>query len=150
MEFSKEINQSKPFKSEQIKAMLNVVYTAGKQQERIVRLLKPYGINDQHYNILRILKGQNGSAMTPSQVKAVLINSRGDLTRLMDKLVKMELVERHHAEFDRRGVELKITELGIALVSDIVSDFDQNKVYDFQLNEQESKQLNTLLDKLRG
>jgi DNA-binding MarR family transcriptional regulator len=150
MEFSQEINQSKPFSSEKIKAMLNVAYTASKQQERMVGLLKPFNINDQHYNILRILKGKNGKPASPGQVKEVLINSRGDLTRLVDKLVKMELVDRGHSPHDRRSVELLITKQGADLLAVIAKNFDANQVYDFQITEQEAKQLNILLDKLRG
>ncbi len=150
MEFSKEINQTKPFNNERIKAMLNVVYTANKQQEQMVELLKPYKINDQHYNILRILKGRNGEPATPGQVKEVLLNSRGDLTRLVDKLVKMEFVSRGHSPHDRRSVELLITNQGAGILAVIAKDFDANQVYDFQLTEQEAKQLNILLDKLRG
>jgi DNA-binding MarR family transcriptional regulator len=150
MEFSEEIKQTKPFKSESIKAMLNVVYTASIQQDRTVELLKPYQINDQHYNILRILNGKNGQPASPGEVKAVLINSRGDLTRLVDKLVKMGLVYRGHSEHDRRSVELLISKKGKHLVEQISTEFDVNKVYDFKITEQEAKQLNDLLDKLRG
>lgn len=150
MEFSQEINQSKPFRSSAVKAMLNVAYTANVQQERTVQLLKPYLINDQHYNILRILNGKEGEPASPGQVKEVLINSRGDLTRLVDKLVKMKLVDRGHSENDRRSVELLITKNGKTLVNRIAKDFDANKVYDFKVTEKEAKQLNILLDKLRG
>ena len=150
MEFSKEINQTKAFKNESIKAMLNVVYTANIQQDRTVELLKPYQINDQHYNILRILIGKNGEPASPGQIKAVLINSRGDLTRLVDKLVKMELIDRGHSAHDRRSVELLITKKGKRLVERIAKDFEANLVYDFKITEKEAVQLNNLLDKLRG
>ncbi|NOQ72917.1 MAG: MarR family transcriptional regulator [Crocinitomix sp.] len=150
MEFSREINQTKAFKSESIKAMLNVAYTASIQQDRMVELLKPYQINDQHYNILRILIGKNGEPASPGQVKAVLINSRGDLTRLVDKLVKMGLIDRGHSQHDRRSVELLITKKGKHLVERIANEFDANLVYDFKITEKEAKQLNNLLDKLRG
>lgn len=150
MEFAKEIKQRKPFKDNGVKAMLNVIYTAEKLQLRMVSLLKPFGINDQHYNILRILKGQGGKSVSPGQVKAVLINSRGDLTRLIDKLVKMELVLRNNSTVDRRVVELKIADKGLALLQHISAEFDKNKVYDFPLSNTEAEQLNILLDKLRG
>mgnify|MGYP000100199726 FL=1 len=150
MEFSKEINQTKPFKSESIKAMLNVAYTASKQQEKTLVLLKPYKINDQHYNILRILNGQNGKPVSPGVVKSVLINSRGDLTRLVDKLVKMDLIDRGHSEHDRRSVELLITNKGIDLLEEISTEFNKSSHYDFKITELEAKQLNDLLDKLRG
>lgn len=149
MEFSKEINQTKPFRSEAIKAMLNVIYTANKFQTKSVSLLKPYKINDQHYNILRILKGKKGKSASPGEIKSVLVDSRGDLTRLIDKLVKMELVDRCSNNKDRRGVDLLITAKGLALLTTIEKEFDANQVYDFAINEAEAKQLNILLDKIR-
>lgn len=149
MEFSKEINQTKPFRSEAIKAMLNIIYTASKFQDRSASLLKPYGINDQHYNILRILKGKNGAPASPGEVKEVLLNTRGDLTRLTDKLVKLELVNRCHSQKDRRGIELLISKKGLDLIDKIEADFSAERVYEFQLTNDEAKQLNTLLDKIR-
>lgn len=150
MEFEKEIEQTKPFKNESVKAMLNTIYTANKFQERSIRLLKPHGINDQHYNILRILKGKKGKPASPGEVKSVLLSTRGDLTRLIDKLVKMELVDRCNSAKDRRGVELMITGKGLNLIQAIDSDYERNNVYEFEITEEEARQLNKLLDKLRG
>ena len=149
MDFAKEINQTKPFTSQAIKAMLNTVYTASKLQERQIALLKPYKINDQHYNILRILKGKKGKAASPGQIKEVLIFSRGDLTRLIDKLVKLNFVVRKHNKNDRRGVEITISTKGAELIEKIEQEFINKRVYDFNITEKEAQQLNTLLDKLR-
>ena len=42
--------------------------------------------------------------------KEILINKKGDLTRLLDKLVKMKYVDRYINDENRRMVNLKITE----------------------------------------
>jgi len=148
MELEKVIKSR--FDNEWKKAIVNAIYTGNVLTEMTTSVLKPYQLNDQHYNILRILRGQYPNEASPGYIKEVLLNKRGDLTRLLDKLVKMGYVDRCLNPDNRRMVSLRITESGLDLVQLISSQMNHFKHVQNQLTKEEAIQLNLLLDKLRG
>lgn len=149
MKFEEEIKQSS-FKNAKEKAIINILYTGNWLRDRSEGVLKPKGINEQHFNILRILRGQYPHTICPSEIKEVLINKRGDLTRLLDKLVNMELVARDINPDNRRMINLKITDSGLSLLSDLDPEFEALSNRNNSLSPEESEQLSNLLDKMRG
>jgi uncharacterized protein YhaN len=54
-DISKDINSK--FVSNQLKALVNIKYTANWLNSKENEFFKPYGISPQQYNILRILRG---------------------------------------------------------------------------------------------
>lgn len=148
MSINKEIKQKK-FENEWQKAIVNLHFTSNFFKDQLIAILKPYKINDQHYNILRILKGCYPNAICPGDIKAVLINKRGDLTRLLDKLEKLGHVERAINPNNRRSIDVKITLSGIQLLKALKATVDIMDQAKSNLTQQEAAQLSILLDKLR-
>ncbi|MEO9966311.1 MAG: MarR family transcriptional regulator [Reichenbachiella sp.] len=149
MKFEEEIRQSS-FKDSREKAIINILYTGYWLRDRTEGMLKPIGINEQHYNILRILRGRYPLTICPGEIKEVLINKRGDLTRLLDKLVSMELVERDINPENRRMINLKLTTNGLDLLSQLDGELKILNEKNNSLTQEESDQLSDLLDKMRG
>lgn len=149
MKFEDEIKQS-TFKNSKEKAIINILYTGYWLRDNSEGILKPRGINEQHFNILRILRGKHPLTICPSEIKEVLINKRGDLTRLLDKLVNMELVARDINPDNRRMINLKITEAGLELLSELDPLVEALSQKNNSLSPEESEQLSNLLDKMRG
>lgn len=149
MKFEEEIKQSK-FKSSREKAIVNILYTGNWLRDNTEGILKPVGINEQHYNILRILRGRHPQTICPGEIKEVLINKRGDLTRLLDKLVKMALVDRYINPDNRRMINLQLTDKGLDLLGRLDIEMKTLNDKNNSLTDQESEQLSNLLDKLRG
>lgn len=143
-DLGKEINSK--FPNQKVKAMLNIKYTASWLDQIGNRLLKPYNISEQQYNILRILRGAKKEIMV-AEVKERMIQKSPNSTRLMDKLCEKALIERSRCENDRRVVFVKISKKGLDLVEKIdLSEFDTHLS---RLTEKEAKVLNELLDKIR-
>ena len=149
MKLEDEIKQSK-FQDEWQKALLNILYTGNWLTNNFMNIAKKFGINDQHYNVLRILRGKHPKCACPSEIKEVLINKRGDLTRLLDKLVNMDLVDRNVNANNRRMVDLIITEKGLNLLSIMDPDLHQIEDLKSRITEVEAQELNFILNKLRG
>lgn len=149
MKFEEEIKQSS-FKNAREKAIINILYTGNWLRDHTEKVLKPKGINEQHFNILRILRGRYPHTICPGEIKEVLINKRGDLTRLLDKLVANGLVERDINPDNRRMINLKITDEGLTLLSNLDEVMAKQSQKYNALTEEESNQLSDLLDKLRG
>ena len=89
-EFSKEINSK--FPSEQIKALLNIKFTANYLDNIGNAFLKPFNISEQQYNILRILRGAK-KAITVKTIKERMVQKSPNSTRLMDKLSDKGLID---------------------------------------------------------
>lgn len=143
-DFSKEVNSV--FSDEGIKAMLNIRYTAHFLAALGDRVLKPYGISNAQYNILRILRGAK-KPITMKVVKERMIEKSPNATRLADKLCDKRFIERVRCDNDRRAVYVSITQKGLDLLEEV--SFENLKKQMAQLSEDEHKLLNTLLDKIR-
>jgi len=143
-DISKDIKSS--FKSNKVKALINIKYTSNWLSSKENDFFKPYGISPQQYNILRILRGAKERTKVQI-VKDRMIERAPNATRLMDKLCDKNLIERERCEHDRRVVYVKITNQGLELLSTI----DEYKNLSFleNLTEEEAETLSDLLDKIR-
>ncbi|MFY9241695.1 MAG: MarR family transcriptional regulator [Polaribacter sp.] len=143
-DISKDIKST--FKSNKVKALINIKYTSNWLSSKENDFFKPYAISPQQYNILRILRGAKGRIKVQI-VKDRMIERAPNATRLMDKLCDKTLIERERCEEDRRVVYVKITNQGLELLSTI----DENKNLSFleNLTEEEATTLSDLLDKIR-
>lgn len=145
-----EAIQQREFKDPYNKLIVNLLYTHSHIVTEQNSLFKPHDLSPEQYNVLRILKGQNGSPTTVSSIQDRMLNKMSNASRLVEKLKIKDLVRREECPTDRRRVDISITEKGLALLSELerqVEDF--NKAY-VHLDSEEVSQLNDLLDKLRG
>ena len=114
-----ELQQTKPFESLGVEALLNVIRTASLLQAQIARDLKPHGLSHEQYNVLRILKGARAGGRTCQEVADRMISRDPDITRLVDKLVKKGLAVRERDTKDRRVVITRISKAGEALLKKV-------------------------------
>lgn len=141
---SEEI-QSK-FSSNDLKAFINILFTASWLNNKQLEFFKPFKISPQQYNILRILKGANES-LSVQTVKNRMVQRSPNVTRLMDKLCAKSLISRMPCENDRRVVKIVITKEGLELIDNINSNLEGKFLEN--LNENEAGLLSDLLDKIR-
>ncbi|PQJ82354.1 MarR family winged helix-turn-helix transcriptional regulator [Polaribacter glomeratus] len=143
-DISKDIKSK--FTSSKVKALINIKYTSNWLSSRENEFFKPFGISPQQYNILRILRGAK-EQIKVQIVKDRMIERAPNATRLMDKLCDKNLIERERCEHDRRVVYVKISQVGLKLLSTI----DELKNVSFldNLSEEEATTLSNLLDKIR-
>lgn len=145
-----EALQQKSWRSEQQKATLNIMYTASWITGKINQILKPYGISNQQFNILRILKGQKGNAATVKLLSERMIDKMSNTSRLVEKLKQKGYITREECESDRRRVDILITEEGLR-ITELCSAAIRMEVEDgLKLNKEEAESLNLLLEKVRN
>lgn len=133
------------------KVIINLLYTENWISDRISSELKIYDISIQQFNVLRILKGQGGKPANLSTIQERMVSKMSNTTRLVDKLIKKDLVKRIICETNRRKVEITITEEGntfLDKVSPVINNFE--KKITSHLSEEELNILNNLLNKLRS
>lgn len=136
--------------NDQHRFVTNLVFTSGWVQNAFTEDLKPFGISPQQYNILRILKA-TGDWLAMAEVKDGLLDKAPNATRLVNKLLKKELIERNRSEIDRRVVYVRITKAGLKLFEEVnqKESIVQNAL-DNHITAKEAKLVNDILDKFRG
>lgn len=89
--------------------------------------------------------------MTAGAIKEVLLFRSTDLTRLIDRLEKKELVKRGVCQENRRKVDISISARGLALLGKISPAISAgtNGYFSKSLSVEEAQTFNALLDKLR-
>jgi DNA-binding MarR family transcriptional regulator len=148
MELEKEIQQSK-FQNEYQKLLLNIIFTASWLNLRSTQRFKPYGISPQQYNILRILRGQYPKSATVTLLTERMLDKSSNASRLVEKLRVKQLLDRCECPEDRRAVNVRITEKGLALLQKLEQSDDDFRKDFTHISEEEAKLVNRILDGIR-
>jgi DNA-binding MarR family transcriptional regulator len=147
MSIEKEIQQPK-FRNEYHKTVVNLIFTYNWVTEKTKQFFDKGDITSQQYNILRILRGA-GKPLSTLQIRQRMLDKMSDTSRIVDRLVKKELVQKVICKTDRRLVDVTITDAGMQLLEKLDSYNEQMDLMLGNLNEEEAKMLNQLLDKIR-
>jgi len=141
--------QQKKFDNPQNKVVVNLLFTYGKISTMQHHTLKPYGLSVQQFNLLRILRGQSPKPASVKLLTERMIDKMSNASRLVDKLLIKELVERKSSAEDRRQVDIIITDKGLKTIkaASVAMEHVMNSV---NMSDKDAEQLSVLLDKLRG
>lgn len=140
--------KQKEFKTKRQRAYLNVVYTASVLNLEQTRLFKPFGLSLQQYNVLRILRGQNGTPVSIGLIQERMLDIQSNASRLIDKLEDKKLAIRKVCPNDKRQMEITITHEGLKVLLELDEVIVLNES-NIQLTDGEADMLNDLLNKLR-
>ena len=126
------------------------MYTYNWFKEEHKNFFKPYGITPQQYNALRILRGAYPDPYTTSQIRDRMLDKMSDASRIVDRLVKKNLVERSTTKADKRLVDVVIADAGLALLKKLDKPLESDMANYFKnLTKKEKQLFNELLDKMR-
>ena len=117
--------------------------------EQMKQIFDRYEITYQQFNILRILRGA-GEPLSTLQIRQRMLDKMSDTSRIVDRLIKKELVKKTICKSDRRLVDVVITEKGKKLLEklDACND-DLDGIFE-NLTVADARKLNQLLDKIRN
>ena len=117
--------------------------------EQMSQALKPFEVSLQQFNVLRILRGQKGKPANLSTLNDRMVSRMSNTTRLVDKLIAKGLAIRNTCPENRRKVEIRLTDKGLASLQamDKAVDAAEKKLMG-SLSEKDLRQLNDLLDKV--
>ena len=111
------IRQRKPFDSLETEVLLTLMRTTDLVVDRAHRPLCEKGLTPAQYNVLRILRGAGAEGLQTYQVAERLVTRAPNITRLVDKLERKGLLERERSHADRRVVQLRISDAGLAMLA---------------------------------
>ena len=145
-----ELQQTKPFLHIEEEAFLNVQRTADVLMQQLLAVLRSHGLSATQYNVLRILRGAGTAGMSCKDIGARMVTPDPDITRLLDRLEKRNLVTRNRAREDRRFVTIQITQAGLDMLGELDGPVRRMQVEAFErLGEDRIKQIVDLLEIVR-
>ena len=131
-------------------AMVNVFFTHNYCNEKVKQALMPYEITAQQFNVLRILRGQYPKPCTVNLLKSRMLDKMCDASRIVDRVVQKEWVNKKVNHYDKRAVDVIISDKGLALLSKLDEEVSLSAIISPKLSYDEAVQLNELLSKINS
>ncbi len=152
MKIDQAIRQNKGFDNEMHRLRVNLLFTTNWMVDEIRQFLEPFELTQKQFNILRILRGdlKNEMGMAVQDLRNRMIDRMSDTSRLVDRLHKKDLVDRKPCREDKRITRVRISSKGLELLERIDGEMHRMDAITRGLTEEEARQLNILLDKMRS
>ena len=148
MGISEEIKQSK-FTSQRQKAAINLIYTSNWLSEKLRSFLCSEDLTTQQFNVLRILRGSKPEPLSTLQIRERMLDKMSDTSRIVDRLVKKDLVQKGTCKSDKRLVDITITNDGLKLLARLDENSQELDNHFRGISEEDAEILSNILDKVR-
>ena len=113
-----EVGKRDAFEHPEVELYLNLIRAAEQLSEQFDALFKRFGLSQTQYNAMRIMRG-HGAPIPSGLVARQMVTREPDITRLLERLVKLGLVKRKRSDQDRRIMLAGLTEEGSALLAEL-------------------------------
>ena len=130
-------------------SILSILKTSLRISKKLNDVFKKYEISEQQFNILRILRGQRGKPSSLKTIQKRMVHLMSNTTRLVDKLILKDFVLRETCKFNRRKIDIFITDKGLKFLDEINPIIDKSEeLMTSNLSEEEKNILTKLLNKI--
>lgn len=116
VERSQPADKARPASSREEAAFLDLLRTCDSLSRGPAQVLKREDLSPTQYNVLRILRGARES-LACGEIANRMITRDPDVTRLLDRLERRDLISRSREAGDRRMVLTRITPEGLKLLA---------------------------------
>ena len=98
-------------------ALIALLRSADQVRRDVAAVIEPHGVTLQQYNVLRILRGAGPEGLPTLDIGLRMIEQAPGITRLLDRLIRKQLVSRSRGRDDARQVICRITPRGLRLLA---------------------------------
>lgn len=132
-------------------AYFNLLKTGSLIDEKVKTALKPFGLTHAQLNVLYILYNSFPEPVSASGIKTKILVSNPDVTRLLDRLVKRDLVYRETCPVNRRKIDIYLSDQGkeICLKAHASALESLGNFFEEKITEAEAQELRRILHKIR-
>jgi DNA-binding MarR family transcriptional regulator len=153
MGLQQELGLKRSFSVLEHEAILNVYYTASLLKKKADEFFRQFLLTDVQFNVLMLLHYQTGQdeGLSQAQLSKMMLVNRANITSLIDRMEKADLVMRTDAAGDRRFNIVKLTAKGKKLFAKVEPSYE--KMVDGFMNvvkQSEQKELIGILENIRG
>jgi DNA-binding MarR family transcriptional regulator len=152
MSLKTELGMRKGFDYPPHEALLSIYYTAARARKKAGEFFRLRGLTDVQFNVISLLKHQSGEigGLTQVELSRMMLVNRANITTLIDRMEKAELVQRKPVPDDRRYNIIQLTEHGETMYKDIAGVYHA-KITEIMgvLDPAEFDQLINIMEKIR-
>lgn len=132
-------------------AYFNLLKTGSLVEGRVKEALKPFNLTHAQLNALYILMEGDPDPVSASDIKKRILVSNPDVTRLLDRLVKKDLVHRETCPENRRMIDVSLTDSGREMFVKAHLSVKQalGNFFEDQISDDEAAELRRILHKIR-
>lgn len=98
------------------KVFLNLIYTSAWLSNKIQKELKSFKLTMPQYNVLLILKRNEGVPLNAFDIQKRMIHSDCNSTRIIEKLIEKDFVKKETCNENRRKINVFITKKGLQIL----------------------------------
>jgi len=152
MALKEELGLKTDFASPAHEALLGIYYTASIMKKRADGFFGQFGLTDVQFNLMNLLYYESGKegGLSQAQISDMMLVNRANITSLVDRMEKTELVTRTAHANDRRYNIIKLTSKGKHLYTKVEPHYlEQIKEAMAPLDAAELKRLAGMLEKVR-
>ena len=124
----------------------NLLRISGWLRTRVNEVLEPFGITQPQFNILRILRGQQGRPISTQDIRERMLDRAGDASRLVDRLAAKKLISKSTSQADRRLIDVVISAEGLQLLAQIDAKMGEIDTILQVVSAEDAQALNRILD----
>ncbi len=135
-----------------MKMVVSVLRAGTIIDHKVSEVLKDFEITHIQFNILRILESVIPEKLSVGEIKKGLLFPTSDVTRLLDRLEKRNLIERILCPKNRRKMDISITNSGLNIISAALPKIEEklDGFYKDRVSEAERDQLIETLRRLKN
>lgn len=148
---AQELHKKEPFALPSQEAYLSIVRTESLLGADFERFFRQFGLSQATFNALRILRGAGEKGRMCHEITKHLVTPVPDVTRLVDRLEKAGLAERHRSDEDRRVIFVRITQVGLDRLAGMdEAVLEKHREQLGHMSDEELRVLNAMLAKARS
>jgi DNA-binding MarR family transcriptional regulator len=149
MPIRERIQQRREFRNAVEEVVVSLGVAANQLDQVTEGVCQRHGITGDQYNVLRILRGVHPGGHARCEIARRMIHPSSDVTRMLDRLVRLGAVARTRNPDDRRESIATISRAGLALLDRVDPELYQaQSQFTSSLSEPELRRLSRLCDAL--
>jgi DNA-binding MarR family transcriptional regulator len=125
---------------------VSILKSADSLGQIVDQFLKSHGLTAAQCNVLRILRGAEPEGLLCRGISDRMISRDPDMTRLLDRMEKRDLITRERQKDDRRVIKTRITATGLSLLRKM--DQPIREVHKEQFSHLTAPRMKTLVESL--
>jgi len=152
MDLQEELGLKREFRVPVHETLLNIYHTGSRIKKRARKFFSDYGITDVQFNVMELLLYQTDAneGLTQAELSRMMLVNRANITSLIDRMEKANLVVRTAVPDDRRYNAVRLTARGKKVLLDVEEKYAEEVTRIMNpLSNDEMDRLRGMLERIR-